>query len=101
MIPEVGSKLGIALSTLGQMPIRGDRLAPENGTNGWYIWCGEQWSNDPNFYSPMCVEHLTDMLPLVVDFLDLPPGYRFVIDDNGYKDVWFDAAILTGQAQSQ
>jgi hypothetical protein len=41
------------------------------------------------------------MLPLVVDFLDLPPGYRFVIDDNGYKDVWFDAAILTGQAQSQ
>jgi hypothetical protein len=24
----------------------------------------------------------------------LPPGYRFLIDDSGHQDVWFDEALL-------
>jgi hypothetical protein len=98
LIPEAGSKLGLALITLGRMPIRGDRCPPENGTNGWYIWCGDQWSDDPNFYAPLHVEHLEEMLPLVLRYLDLPPGYRFIIDDKGYEDVWFDEALLRTDA---
>lgn len=80
------------------MPVRGDRLAPKNGTNGWYIWCGEQWSDDPNFYSSLHVEHLKEMLPLVLLYLDLPPGYRFIIDSTGYEDVWFDETLLQTDA---
>ena len=86
--------MGLAIATVGQMPIRGDRCAPENGTNGWSIWCGEEWSDDPNFYAPLHVEHLKEMLPEVLPYLELPPGYRFIIDGKGYEDVWFDESLL-------
>src|SRR5690554_114468 len=49
--PEAGTKLGIALGTLGSGPINGVRHKPENGTNGWYIWCGEVMSQDDDFFS--------------------------------------------------
>jgi hypothetical protein len=39
-----GEKLGIAIETIGMMPINGLRHNPENGTCGWYIWCGEEMS---------------------------------------------------------
>lgn len=33
-------------------------------------------------------------LPEVKKYLDLPPGYRFLIDGNNYEDVWFEAELL-------
>ena len=33
-------------------------------------------------------------LPQIIEYLDLPPGYRFLIDDNGYEDVWFDPKLM-------
>lgn len=42
----------------------------------------------------MCIEHLGDVLPEVLAYLDLPPGYRLIVDRNGYEDVWFDAQLL-------
>ena len=92
--PEEGSKLGIALSTLGKLPINGLRHKPENGTNGWYIWCGEEISEDDDFYSPLHIEHIEEYLPEVRKYLNLPPGYRFLIDGNNYKDVWYEAKLL-------
>ena len=92
--PEPGSKLGVALSTLGQEPINGLRHPPEKGTNGWYIWCGNSLSDEEDFFQSLHVEHIDEYLPLVKKYLDLPPGYRFQIDNNGYEDIWFDTELF-------
>lgn len=92
--PETGSKLGIALGTLGKEPINGFRHNPENGTNGWYIWCGQEIPDDDDFFSPLHIEHIQDYLPQVEEYLDLPAGYRFLIDGNNYEDVWHDPELL-------
>ena len=92
--PEAGTQIGIALSTLGKEPINGLRHIPENGTNGWYIWCGGEMSQDDDFFSPVHVEHLAEYLPEAVEYLSLPPGYRFLIDKNNFEDVWFEQELL-------
>ena len=92
--PAAGSKLGIALKTLGQIPINGLRMPPEGDTSGWYVWCGREPSDAEDFYSPLHIEHIGDYLPLVSEYLSLPPGYRFLIDGENYEDVWFDAGLL-------
>jgi hypothetical protein len=71
------------------------RVAPTGDGCGWYIWCGRECSEDPDFFSPLCVEHLGRHLPEVVEYLDLPPGYRLLIDGNDFEDVWFDYALLS------
>lgn len=91
--PVAGSKVGLAISSLKQLPVHGMRIPPTEKTNGWYIWCGEL-SNDADFFSPLHVEHLAKYVPAAVEYLDLPPGYRFIIDGANYEDVWFDANLL-------
>ena len=90
--PELRSKIGIALQTLSERPIHGLRHQAEGDTNGWYIWCGE-YSDDDAFFQPLHVEHLSERLPQVLKYLELPPGYRFLIDDEGYEDVWYDESL--------
>ena len=90
-LPE--SKLGLAILSLRSGPIHGLRHPPTEDTNGWYIWCGELSKAD-DFFSPLHVEHLAQYLPSAVEYLSLPPGYRFLIDGANFEDVWFDAALL-------
>lgn len=78
----------------GEQPINGLRHVTENGVNGWYIWCGAEMSEEESYFSPLHIEHVKNYLPQVAKYLDLPPGYRFLIDDNGYEDVWFDPDLL-------
>ena len=92
--PKLNSKLGIALKTLGKQPINGLRHRPEGETNGWYIWCGNEFSTNQDFFSPLHTRHLEDYLQGLIDYLDLPPGYRFILDSNGYEDIWFDQTLL-------
>lgn len=91
--PEAGSRLGIATSTIGLQPINGIRHPIDDDMNGWYVWCGE-WSDEDDFFKPLHIEHIGDYLPGVKHLLELPPGYRFLIDDKGYEDVWFDEGLL-------
>ena len=86
-------KLGIALATIGQSPINGLRIRLE-GTCGWFIWCGEATSDNPDFYQPLNVSHIAEYLPSVEPYLSLPPGYRFLIADE-YEDIWFDPGLLS------
>lgn len=90
--PGATEKLGIAISTLGKKPIHGVRHNVEKGTCGWYIWCGETMSNDPDFFQALHVRHLNDYLPVVENYLALPVGYRFLLAGD-YVDVWHDEAI--------
>jgi len=86
-------KVGIALNTLDQIPIHALRLKEEGDTTGWYIWGGE-YSDSDDFYQPLCVEHLQKHCPQIIKYLALAPGYRLIIDNKGYEDVWFDAEII-------
>lgn len=87
------SKLGFAIETQGKVPINGLRHPPEGDTNGWYIWCGEEFSDDAEFFSPLHTSHLLDRCPEVLSLLGLPPGSRFLIAGD-YEDIWFDESLL-------
>jgi len=89
-------KIGVAESTLGKFPINGLRHPATNGTTGWYIWCGEAFSEAADFFTPLCVVHAVERLPDVDRFLGLPPGYRFLAHGD-YVDVWFDPTLLNIQ----
>lgn len=92
--PSIGEeKLGIAIETIGKLPVNGLRHNPENGTCGWYIWCGEEMSNDPDFFKPLHVSHISEYLPEVEKYLSLPPGYRFLIAGE-QQDVWHDSTLV-------
>ncbi len=87
-------KVGVARNVLdGLKPLNGLRHPPEADTTGWYIWAGEELSDDPDFFVPLHVGHLAEWCPDVLPYLALPPGCRFLIAP-GYEDVWEDPALL-------
>ncbi len=94
LAPAPHTKVGLALASLGKLPINGLRHEPTTTTNGWYIWCGTDLSSEPDFFAPLHIEHIHDYLPQVVKYLELPPGYRFLTDGQDYEDVWFDVSLL-------
>lgn len=90
---DKNSKVGIALSTLGKLPINGLRHPPTENMSGWFIWCGAELSEDPEFFAPLHVTHLEEKCPEVLEFLGLPAGHRFLLADD-HVDVWFDPKLL-------
>lgn len=63
------------------------------GTCGWYIWAGLELSSDPDFFVPMHGEHLFEDRSEAIQYLGLPPGWRFLIAP-GYEDIWYDNSLL-------
>jgi len=51
-------------------------------------------SEDEDFFSPLHIEHIDEYLPVIKEFLSLPVGYRFLIDDKNFEDVWFDQTLI-------
>jgi hypothetical protein len=91
-----GLKVGIARNVReGVLPVHGLRLAPEEETSGWFIWAGEEKSDEPDFFVPLHASHLEEWCPEVIRFLGLPPGWRFLTNAAGYEDVWEDPSLLT------
>ncbi len=90
-------KAGVASNVReGVVPINGLRLAPEEGTTGWFIWAGEEMSEADDFFLPLHIAHIQDWCPQVVKFLGLPPGWRFLVAGD-YEDVWVDPSLLEGR----
>jgi hypothetical protein len=88
-------KVGISFTTNEYtFPINGLRHPMQGETTGWYIWAGEKFSEDPDFFVPLHIEHLKDFCPEVIKYLGLSPGWRFLIGPNGYEDVWNDETLL-------
>ena len=91
--PEPDQKVGIALSTLSLKPLNALRHQPENETCGWYIWDGENLSQDPAFFQPVHVSHLPKFCSQLLPYLGLAPGFRVLLAP-GQEDVWYDASLL-------
>ena len=94
MASPFDSKLGYATSTKGRLPINGLRHPPEGDSCGWYIWCGEDFLDAEDFFSPLHTKHIYEDHPELTRLLGLAPGYRFVIAEE-YLDVWYDPALLS------
>ncbi|MFP3616384.1 hypothetical protein SB778_40810, partial [Paraburkholderia sp. SIMBA_050] len=77
----------------GARPLNGMRIIADRGTTGWFIWAGETFSHDPDFFVPLHAKHLKQWAPLVLPYLALPAGWRFLITEE-YEDVWEDVALL-------
>jgi len=73
LAPRPRSKLGLALSTTGMVPINGVRHMPTEETSGWYLWCGDELSGDPDVFAPVHVEHLAEYMP---DVIESPPSLQ-------------------------
>ena len=88
--------IGVSLDTFEAelKPINGLRHRPAGTDNaGWYLWAGEYSAND-DFFKPLHINHLFEIYPEVIKYLGLAPGWRFLIGDNDYEDVWFDISLL-------
>lgn len=83
------SMVRLAASSLGQQPFQGCRSAVNGASSGWFLWAGENSMADYSFQPVSCTA-LFEKCPQVIKYLGLPPGYRFIIDDRGREDVWFE-----------
>ncbi|HKO20667.1 MAG TPA: hypothetical protein VJU82_17460 [Acidobacteriaceae bacterium] len=86
-------KIGFASSTSDLRPINGLRHPPTPGTSGWYLWCGEAFSESADFFEPQHARHVYESLPEAAQLFGLPPGYRFLLAGD-YLDVWYDEQLL-------
>jgi len=88
-----GSIIGISKNFgLDVVPKHGLRHPPHLQTNGWYLWAGE-YSEDPDFFEPVCFERLVDIHPPALEFLGLGPGWRFLAHGE-HHDVWYDETLI-------
>jgi hypothetical protein len=62
------------------VPINGLRHPKQAVIDGWYLWCGDELSEDEDYFKAIHVEHLIERKGIVLKYLALPPGWRFQID---------------------
>jgi hypothetical protein len=75
------------------LPINGLRHPLADNATGWYIWSGEQYSEEPDFFVPLHAAHLNEECGEIVKYLGLPPGWRFLYAPT-QEEVWFDEQLL-------
>lgn len=87
-------KVGISQNVRdGVRPLNALRIRPEGDTSGWFIWAGNELSDAPDFFVPLHASHLDAWAPLVLPYLGLPPGWRFLVTEH-YEDVWRDDQLI-------
>lgn len=57
------------------LPVNGLRHPPAGRTCGWYVWAGEELSDDADFFLPRHLEHLGPIAQYLRPYLELPPGW--------------------------
>ena len=91
---EENLKVGLARNvSSGLLPVNGLRHPPAGDTTGWYIWAGEEMGTGDDFFEPVHVRHLAEICPVVLPYLGLAPGWRFLVAP-GHEDVWSDPTLL-------
>jgi hypothetical protein len=79
--------IAVAVDTLQKEPLVGIRKKAESENVSWFIYGGEL-AADLESFEMMTVRELQDILPDVLPYLALDIGYRFMIDQDDYEDVW-------------
>ena len=51
-------KMAIATATMELNPINGLRHPQTDRTSGWYVWCGELFSESADFFEPLHAIHI-------------------------------------------
>jgi hypothetical protein len=81
------SKTGFALVSKGKLPINGLRHTPGETTSGWFIWCGEQFLEQPDFlhlYTHITSTKIALKLPSFWGYLlAIAFSYRGIISISG------------------
>ncbi|HSW97259.1 MAG TPA: hypothetical protein VLF89_05525 [Candidatus Saccharimonadales bacterium] len=91
---DLNSMLGISDNTDGvNIPINGLRHPQEGDSSGWYIWSGKEFFERADFFKPSHAKHLKTNCSMILKFLGLPPGYRFLYTGD-YLDIWYDPELL-------
>ena len=93
VIPYPNTKIGIALATLDKAPLNALRHPPVANSSGWYIWGGEEFSDAPDFFQSLHVEHVAEYCPEIMPYLALSPGWRVLLAP-GQEDVWYDENLI-------
>lgn len=92
---ELDSLIALGKNFNPNIQINGLRHPRTETLNGWYIWSGEDFNTDEfDFFQPSHAYHLLDNASFVIQYLGLPAGNRFLIDNKGYEDIWFDESLL-------
>ena len=47
-----------------------------------------------DFFQPMYAEHLLQTRLSIIKYLALDVGFRFLVTESGYEDVWYDEILL-------
>lgn len=93
VVSDPNLKVGIAISSIGKVPLNALRHVPEGDTCGWYIWGGEEIPDDPDFFKPLHLSHINDYCPELEKYMGLAPGWRVLLAGE-YEDIWFDEDLL-------
>ena len=80
------------MATLGSQPMNAMRIEPDGATSGWYIWCGEELSQDDDFLEPLHTKHLPDHFPEMVKYLALGTLAKII------SHSWMDAMCSSTSA---
>lgn len=92
---ELNSLIALGKNFNSKIQINGLRHPKTESLCGWYIWSGDDFDQENfDFFEPSHVYHLLDNASFVIKYLGLPIGNRFLIDNNGYEDIWFDQDLL-------
>ena len=82
-------EVAIAIKTLDQELIVGIRKKVEAGSKvAWYIYGGELEDGEENLFEIVTITQLLEIFPDVLPYLALEEGFRFMIDQDDYEDVW-------------
>lgn len=93
MVPtNADSKVGVALESLSRSPLNAMRHPPQRGTSGWYVWGGE-FSDDPNFFKLLAAKQMPTLVPALVPYLALAPGWRVLLGE-GHEELLYDPRLV-------
>lgn len=93
MPPSAGDKMGVSLNLKSGFPIFGLRHNSSPGMSGWFVWVGEKTDAD-DFFHPLHVDHIENWRAEVKEYLELPPGHCFAIEEDGREFVWREDSLL-------
>jgi hypothetical protein len=85
-------KVGISLATIDRSPLNALRHPVLGDASGWFIWGGEL-STDKDFFQPMHASHLFGVVPRLIPYLALSPGWRVLLAADQI-DVWHDPLLI-------